>query len=74
MNKLKEQFEKEIIQECLKLMEQFKEKKIYLVGLGHFVRTQTRNFDINKWTDIQYKELIVKVESDVKITETGGIE
>jgi spore germination protein len=55
-------------------MEQFKEKEIDPVGLGHFVGTQIRNFDINKWTDTQYKELIVKVESDVKITETGGIE
>lgn len=74
ITKLKTKLEKEIEQECLNLIKHFQEKKIDPVGLGSFIQTQKRNFDVNKWLNSQYDELSVKVESDVKITETGSIE
>jgi spore germination protein len=74
MQELQQQFEKDIKAECLKLIERFKDKQIDPIGIGHFVKTQTRNFDFNNWRKNQYKDLVVKIKSDVKITESGVIE
>ncbi|WP_179292561.1 Ger(x)C family spore germination protein [Bacillus sp. 7884-1] len=74
MGKLQVQFEKEIEKECLKLIQRFQEKKIDPVGIGHFVKTQTRNFDFNNWREKQYKDLVVKIKPEVKISESGVIE
>lgn len=69
--KLEKEFEKIINEESEKLIQRFQRKMLDPLGLGHFVKTQTRNFDIQKWRDTQYKDLVVKVQSDVTITETG---
>lgn len=71
---IKKQFEEDTNKECFKLIQRFKEKQIDPVGLGHFVKTQTRNFDIKNWREKQYQNLVVKIKSDIEITETGVIE
>jgi spore germination protein len=74
VQELQQQFEKDIKEECLKLIQRFKDKQIDPIGFGHFVKTQTRNFDFNNWRENQYKDLVVKIKADVKITESGVIE
>jgi spore germination protein len=74
IQELTQQFSKDIQKESLKLVERFKDKQIDPIGIGHFVKTQTRNFDINNWRENQYKDLVVKIKSDVKISESGVIE
>jgi spore germination protein len=71
---LQKQFEKDIQKESLKLISRFKDKQIDPIGFGHFVKTQTRNFDFKNWRDNQYKDLVVKIKADVKISESGVIE
>ncbi|MEH7176908.1 Ger(x)C family spore germination protein [Neobacillus vireti] len=74
MHKLQEQFEKDIRKECIAMINRFKEKEIDPIGFGHFVKTQTRNFDFNNWRENQYKDLVVKIKPEVKISESGVIE
>lgn len=65
--------QKNIEIECKKLTEQFQEKNIDPIGFGHFVKSQTRKFNYDKWkTD--YRQLKVNVHADVTITESGVIE
>ncbi|MFJ5761627.1 Ger(x)C family spore germination protein [Neobacillus sp. NPDC093182] len=71
---LQKQFEKDIQQESLKLIKRFKDKQIDPMGFGHFVKTQTRNFDFKNWRENQSKDLVVKIKTDVKISESGVIE
>ncbi|MDR7078494.1 spore germination protein [Neobacillus niacini] len=71
---LQKQFEKDIKKESLKLIKRFKDKQLDPIGFGHFVKTQTRNFDFNNWRKNQYKDLVVKIKADVKISESGVIE
>lgn len=71
---LEKTFEKEISEECIKLIQEFQEKKIDPIGFGKYVRTQTRGFDLKKWWDSQYPALSVKVKTDVTIIEAGVIE
>jgi spore germination protein len=74
IKELKQQFSKDIQKESLKLVQRFKDKQVDPIGLGHFVKTQTRNFDFKNWRDNQYKDLVVKIKADVKISESGIIE
>lgn len=74
VQKLQKQFEKDIEKECLKLIKRFQEKQIDPAGIGHFVKTQTRNFDFKNWRENQYRDLVVKIKADVKISESGVIE
>jgi spore germination protein len=74
IKELKQQFSKDIQKESLKLVQRFKDKQVDPIGLGHFVKTQTRNFDFKNWRDNQYKDLVVKIKADVKISESGVIE
>lgn len=67
-------FEKSIEQECLKLLQRFKDKNIDPIGIGHFVSSQTRNFDVKNWWENQYKDMTVKIKAEVEISETGVIE
>jgi spore germination protein len=73
ISKLEEQFEKKINAECLALINKFQAKEVDPIGFGKFVRTQTRNFDVNRWWNSQYKNMTVKIKSEVKITEGGVI-
>lgn len=74
IQKIQAKLKKDINKESYKLIQRFQGEQIDPVGFGHFVKTQTRNFDFNKWTESQYQDLVVKVQSDVKITESGVIE
>jgi spore germination protein len=74
MKELQEQFEKKVEGECLRMIERFKEKEIDPIGFGHFVKSQTRNFDFDNWWKNQYKDLEVKIKPEVTITESGVIE
>jgi spore germination protein len=74
MQELQQQFAKDIQKECLKLIQRFKDKQIDPIGIGHFVKTQTRNFDFKNWRENQYKDLVVKIKADVIISESGVIE
>ncbi|MFP7299670.1 Ger(x)C family spore germination protein [Neobacillus niacini] len=74
IHELQQQFREDIQKECLKLIQRFKDKEIDPVGFGHFVKTQTRNFDVKKWRENHYKDLVVKIKTDVKISESGVIE
>lgn len=71
---LEKQFEEDIAKKCENFVKRFQEKKIDPVGFGHFVKTHTRNFDIDKWWASDYPKLIVKVKPNVKITEAGVIQ
>jgi spore germination protein len=70
---LEKNLEKKVNKECLLLIEQFKEMGIDPIGLGHYAKTKTRGFDFKKW-DQEYKNLVVKIETEAKIIEAGVIE
>lgn len=74
MHKLQDKLGKDIQKECLSMIQRFKEKEIDPIGFGQFVKTQTRNFDFNNWRENQYKDLVVKIKPEVKISESGIIE
>lgn len=74
INSLQKEFEREINEQCLKLVDSFKENKIDPVGFGHFVNTKVRKFDLTNWTDNQIQNLTVKIEPEVTILEAGVIE
>ncbi|WP_019156212.1 Ger(x)C family spore germination protein [Robertmurraya massiliosenegalensis] len=74
IKKLEKAFEEEITEQCLMLIDDFKEKKIDPVGFGHFVKTRTRKCDLSDWTDTQFQNLTVKIKPDVTIVEAGVIE
>nr|WP_285889755.1 Ger(x)C family spore germination protein [Neobacillus niacini] len=74
IQELKQQFSKDIQKESLKLVQRFIGKQIDPIGIGHYVKTQTRNFDFNNWRENQYKDIVVKIKPDVKISESGVIE
>jgi spore germination protein len=65
--------EKEVNKECLKLINHFKKLEVDPIGLGNFAKTKTRTFDLKKWED-DYKNLAVKIKTDVTIIEAGVIE
>ncbi|MDQ1000982.1 hypothetical protein QFZ28_001382 [Neobacillus niacini] len=65
--------EKQVNEECLKLINHFKKLEVDPIGLGNFARTKTRDFDLKKWED-DYKNLSVKIRTDVTIIEAGVIE
>lgn len=65
--------EKLVNKECLKLINQFQEKGIDPFGLGHYVKSQTRKFNFNKWEQ-DYKNVKVNINSHVEIIDAGVIE
>ncbi|WP_077214678.1 Ger(x)C family spore germination protein [Bacillus dakarensis] len=71
---LAKQFEEDIARECMYFVKRFQEKEIDPVGFGHFVKTQERNFNIDKWWAAEYPKLVVKIKPDVTITEAGVIQ
>jgi spore germination protein len=74
VSQLTDQFTEDTRKECLKLIQRFREKEIDPVGLGHFVKANTRSFDFKKWRENQYQNLIVKIKPEIKITESGVIQ
>ena len=74
IKEVEKQFEKIINEKCEELIRRFQEKELDPIGLGHFVRSKTRNFDYDKWRTSDYANLTVKVSSSVKIMSAGTIE
>ncbi|MCQ6279471.1 Ger(x)C family spore germination protein [Bacillus sp. EB600] len=73
IHKIEKQLEKQVAQECTKMIKDFQKKEIDPVGFGHIAKTRTRNFDFNKWQE-SYKSAQFKVTADVKIIEFGVVE
>jgi spore germination protein len=70
------EMEAEITRECEELIERFKEHGVDPVGLGYFIKSKTRGYKMDKgWEDSDiYKNITVKVKTNVKIVESGVIE
>jgi spore germination protein len=73
IHKIEKQLEKQISEECTKMIGNFQKKEIDPVGFGHIAKTRTRNFDYNKWKQ-SYSSARVKVTADVNIIEVGVVE
>jgi spore germination protein len=73
IHKIEKQLEKQVNQECAKMIFQFQKKDIDPVGFGHIAKTRTRNFDFKKWNQ-SYKSARFKITSDVNIIELGVVD
>jgi spore germination protein len=76
ISKYEKTMEEEVTKECEALIKRFQEHEIDPVGFGFFIKTRTRGFDLNKDWEVsdEYKNLTVKVKTDVKVVESGVIE
>jgi spore germination protein len=76
IKEIEKTMEEETSKQCEELIKRFKEKKIDPVGLGFYIKTHTRGFNLTKdWEDgEEYQSVKVKVNTDVKIVESGVIE
>jgi spore germination protein len=76
ISKYEKAMEEEVTKECEALIKRFQEKAIDPVGFGFFIKTRTRGFNKKQdWEESDmYKNLTVKVKTDVKIVESGVIE
>lgn len=73
VKELEKVLKKQIISESTKLLERFQKQQIDPIGLGHFAKSQTRNFDFKKWKE-SYPNARFKVDADVRILEVGVVE
>lgn len=72
IEKVEELLREKIKKETLKLTKQFQELRVDPVGIGAFVKSQTRDFDFNKWDDI-YPNIAINIETEIVIIDTGTI-
>ncbi|MBY0097001.1 Ger(x)C family spore germination protein [Mesobacillus maritimus] len=70
---IEKELEKQINKTCLKLLEDFQKQKVDPIGVGHFVKTKTRNFNFEKW-QTDYQDVTFKVSTNVRILEVGVVE
>jgi len=63
-------FEKELMENCHQLIYRFQTLKVDPIGIGSAIRSHTRHFNLEKWTD-QYPNLNIKVNVKVKLIEWG---
>jgi len=73
VKKIEQALEKQINQKCMQLLEEFQKLDVDPVGLGHFVKTKTRNFNFEKW-HANYENVTFKVSTNVRILEVGVVE
>lgn len=73
IKKIEENMEELVNKECTDMLNRFKELGIDPVGIGHFVKSKTRNFDHKKW-ESTYKTVPIKVKTKVEIIDAGVIE
>lgn len=73
VNEIEKNLEKVINEKCLELIKRFQKKKSDPVGFGFLHRKYIRGYDFNKWED-DYQNLTVKVNTKVRIAETGVID
>jgi spore germination protein len=70
------EMEEEITRECEALIKRFQNHGVDPIGLGFFIKSKTRGYKLDKgWEESEaYKNLSVKVKTDIKIVESGVIE
>jgi spore germination protein len=73
IKKIEKRFEEIINEKTETLLSKFKELQIDPVGIGLLAKTQTRNFDEEKWNEV-YEKATFNVSSEVHISETGVVE
>lgn len=76
IRKYEKKMEEEVNKESEALIKRFQEHEIDPIGFGYFIKSKIRGFGLDKkWEDSdRYKNMTVKVKSDVKIVESGVIE
>lgn len=76
IRKYEKKMEEEVNKESEALIKRFQEHEIDPIGFGYFIKSRTRGFGLDKkWEDSdRYKNMTVKVKTDVKIVESGVIE
>ncbi|MFD2444540.1 Ger(x)C family spore germination protein [Bacillus sp. CGMCC 1.16607] len=75
IRKIEKKMEEQVTKECEKLIKRFKEHKVDPIGLGFFIKTRTRGFNLKGWEDgEEYQSLKVKIKTNVEIVESGVIE
>ncbi len=70
---LEKSLEKDIKQKAEKLIAFFQENQIDPLAIGHFLRSETRGWDINQYKE-QYPSMEIKVKTDVNIFHSGVID
>ncbi|WP_404329790.1 Ger(x)C family spore germination protein [Mesobacillus maritimus] len=73
VGKIEKALEKQINNNCMQLLEEFRKQEVDPIGLGHFVKTKTRNFNFDKWST-DYENVTFKVSTNVRILEVGVVE
>lgn len=76
IRKYEKKMEEEVNKESEALIKRFQEHEIDPIGFGYFIKSKTRGFGLDKkWEESdRYKNITVKVKTDVKIVESGVIE
>ncbi|SEN96450.1 spore germination protein [Mesobacillus persicus] len=72
-NKIEKLLEKQVNKECQALLTEFQENKIDPIGIGHFVKTKTRQFDFEKW-ETDFQNATFNVNTNIDIVEVGVVE
>ncbi|WP_308634008.1 Ger(x)C family spore germination protein [Paenibacillus silvisoli] len=70
IEQIETRFEHDLTDSGTELIQRFQKEGIDPLGLGDFVRSQTRNWNEEKWTQ-EYGSLHVKVNTKMEIVETG---
>lgn len=73
LDKIKKAYNKQLENETLTILNHFRELNIDPVGIQRKFRQQHRNFNPEKWDELQ-KNLKIIVDSDITITESGTLE
>ncbi|WP_421381230.1 Ger(x)C family spore germination protein [Bacillus salacetis] len=71
---IEDKMEKDIEQNCLKMLKEFQKKGIDPMGFGQRQKHGVRHMDFKKWDAEQYPNAIIKVKASVKILESGTVE
>ncbi len=68
--KLESKLTKDLEEDCLNMLEEFKEKNIDPIGFGNVLKSRVRGFDYDQWKEI-YPSADIEVDVNVEILETG---
>ncbi|MEH7123798.1 Ger(x)C family spore germination protein [Bacillus sp. JJ1773] len=73
VKEIEKKLEKDINEKCLELIKRFQKEKVDPIGFGFLHRKYIRGYDFKKWKD-DYQNLTVKINTKVRIAETGVID
>lgn len=73
VDKIAKKLEKDVTEECTKLVKLFQKKNVDPLGIGNFHLKKIRGYDFSKW-DADYQNMTFKIHSKVQIVETGVVE